>query len=158
MNKARVIKRGLALAGVVGFVIAALAASQIWSIVILTNGSMAPTYPEWSVCFVERDGDFQKGDVIAFYDSMGQEVTHRLIGYEDDGSLITQGDGNDASDDHREPLRDENVIGPVRAGLPLYILAAGLAAAACFVAAIVYFRRAFRTHVAIRRLTSNNPA
>ncbi len=66
---------------------------------IVLSGSMEPTIPTGSICFVNTHvpyEDIQEGDVIAFFHGGGM-VTHRVLRVTVEG-LETKGDANDRSD------------------------------------------------------------
>lgn len=88
----------------------------------ITSGSMEPTIPTGSwVLTVPQDVDenpYTPDEILSFRaieqgDDEPRVVTHRMIGTEDDGSLITKGDANGARDFLAEPLHQEDVIGKV---------------------------------------------
>lgn len=67
---------------------------------IVLSGSMEPAIRTGSLCFIDRDYEFEKiheGDVIAFETAGGVLVTHRGVLILD-GKVETKGDANDISD------------------------------------------------------------
>lgn len=90
----------------------------------VTNGSMVPTIPVGAKVFVEAADDYQPGDVITFTGIQVADhgpivVTHRLVGFNDDGTLITQGDANKTVDYPAVPVTADDIIGKVVYQLPL---------------------------------------
>jgi signal peptidase I len=81
---------------------------------VVHTGSMSPTIPSRSAVIVQ-EGKYHLGQVISFDDS-GQVVTHRFIGVNPDGSLITKGDANKTVDPWRTTRAD--VIGGVVSAPP----------------------------------------
>ncbi len=75
----------------------------------IRTGSMTPHIPAGSLVVV-REGHVQIGEVISFRSPAGV-VTHRLIGRNADGTLITKGDANPSADVY--PVPPSRVIGHV---------------------------------------------
>jgi signal peptidase len=81
----------------------------------VTSGSMEPGLPVKSVVVVDAQRSYSPGDVIAFH--AGPTVaTHRLVGENADGSLVTQGDARQQPDPFTTSQSD--VIGPVVVSAP----------------------------------------
>ena len=90
----------------------------------VVNGSMNPTLPIGTKVLVVEQEAYQPDDMITFTVLEGEDfkpliVTHRLIGYGDDGTLITQGDANDSVDYPAIPIDDSAIIGKVVGHVPL---------------------------------------
>jgi signal peptidase I len=66
------------------------------SLFVVHTGSMTPTIPIKSAVLVEK-GSYHVGQVISFRED-GAVVTHRFVGLNVDGTLITKGDGNTTVD------------------------------------------------------------
>ena len=67
---------------------------------VVTTGSMSPTIPVGSICFVNHNISYDSiitGDIISFTIGENTQVTHRVTAVESDG-LITQGDANNVED------------------------------------------------------------
>jgi signal peptidase I len=85
----------------------------------ITSGSMLPSIPVGSVVYYTPVEQVAVGDVIVFYDTLADsDVTHRVVGIADDGSLLTQGDNNDTADVHYPPLTMSDVHGKVTHVVP----------------------------------------
>ena len=59
--------------------------------------------------------ELKKGDVVTFKDG-GAYTTHRVMGWNEDGSIITKGDANN-TEDHRR-LVEESLVGVVTGRVP----------------------------------------
>ena len=84
---------------------------------VVVSGSMEPKIPVGSIVYARKcePSSVQKGEVIVFYDSLGNTVpvTHRVVeNRSEQGEIITKGDAN-ATEDFA-PVRYENVIGGER--------------------------------------------
>lgn len=67
---------------------------------ITMSGSMEPAIHTGSLCFVNTRAeysDIEEGDIIAFTNTAGVKVTHRVIAVTEDG-FETKGDANEVSD------------------------------------------------------------
>lgn len=90
----------------------------------ITNGSMNPTIPIGAKVFTEQPSQYEVGDIITFRAievTGGGEivVTHRLVGFNDDDTLITQGDANDSVDYPAVPVYQSDIIGKVVGQVPV---------------------------------------
>lgn len=87
-----------------------------YELLTVLSGSMEPKIPTGSIIAVkpiENPRDLKVGDVITFKPSDSAQflITHRIIGIEEEGSLlsfITQGDNNNTPDP--EPIPASNVV------------------------------------------------
>lgn len=82
---------------------------------VVTSGSMEPSFSAGDMILVKRQEEYGLLDVVAFRDSHGSTVTHRIVGSVS-GQFITRGDANNTEDS--ELLPPENIIGKVRTVLP----------------------------------------
>jgi len=67
---------------------------------VVTTGSMSPTIPVGSICFVNHNIPYDSimtGDIISFRIGENTQVTHRVTAVESDG-FTTQGDANNVED------------------------------------------------------------
>lgn len=67
---------------------------------VVATGSMTPTIPEGSICFVNHNISYDSiviGDIISFRIGEKTQVTHRVVRIDADG-LVTQGDANKTED------------------------------------------------------------
>ncbi len=84
----------------------------------VATGSMEPTIPQGSVCFVNQRAafaDVREGDIIVF--RLGELlVTHRAVQI-DPAGVTTQGDAN-SSPDTAGKVTEENYVGSVLFWLP----------------------------------------
>lgn len=92
-----------------------------YKILVVQSSSMQPSIPMGSMVFTKRESDYQKGEVITFYNSGDTRylITHRIAEIEKlkDGKLyITKGDANEDFDYER--VAAGNVIGKVIWALP----------------------------------------
>lgn len=76
----------------------------------VVSDSMSPEINKGDVIMVVPQDEYEVGDVVAFYDSIGL-LTHRIVSQNEDGSFVTQGDNNDSNDN--EALKKEYIIGKV---------------------------------------------
>lgn len=113
----------IALAGLLGVLAIVLTVLPMfgWNTVVLTSGSMSPTYPAGSVLLAQDVPATQVeiGDVVTVQRQGLAPVTHRVIGIDESiagaASLRLQGDANDAADP--QPYTVERV-GLVAGGIP----------------------------------------
>ena len=78
---------------------------------VVQTGSMTPTIPIGSVCFVNQHISYKNihtGDIIAFKLGGNATVTHRVVKIEEDG-LTTKGDANRTED--ASLVTEQNYIG-----------------------------------------------
>jgi signal peptidase len=84
---------------------------------IVETGSMSPAFDANDLILVKKTdaGKLCKDDIIAFYDSKGVIVSHRVIGFDSDENgartYITKGDANNTHD--RDPVPAARVAGRV---------------------------------------------
>ena len=84
------------------------------------TGSMEPEIPVGSVIYVKyiQPELIQEQEVVAFYKSEGDVVTHRVVdNHTVERELITKGDANEIND--FEPVPYENLIGRVERHVPV---------------------------------------
>lgn len=113
----------IALAGLLGVLAIVLTVLPVfgWNTVVLTSGSMSPTYPAGSVLLAQDvpATQVEVGDIVTVQRQGLAPVTHRVIGIEPSiagaASLRLQGDANDAADP--QPYTVERV-GLVAGGIP----------------------------------------
>lgn len=79
---------------------------------VVLSGSMEPTYKTGSIIYYEKisNNELLKGDVIVFYNSKKEVISHRIVSIADDG-IETKGDANNTSDPQKVGYND--VIGKV---------------------------------------------
>jgi signal peptidase len=85
-----------------------------YGVYVVHTGSMRPTMPPASAVFVRYDQP-KLNESITFYQH-NEVITHRWIGTNEDGTLITKGDANEKADPWR--LNKSDVIGGVTATVP----------------------------------------
>lgn len=83
---------------------------QGWRILIVKSGSMEPTIKTGSVIAVQKQSDYQKGDVVTFGPTTRPEllITHRIIDVtEKNGEkyIQTKGDFNASADQELTPMK-----------------------------------------------------
>lgn len=70
-----------------------------YSFASVVSGSMEPEIAVGDIVVVKSQQEYERGDVITFYDSSKDEyVTHRIIFVSEDGSFLTKGDANNTDD------------------------------------------------------------
>lgn len=83
---------------------------------LVQSGSMAPTINVGDAILVKKGELFELNKVITFTDSDGRTVTHRVVGVNADGSIMTKGDAN--KDNDRAVIGRYQVVGEVSVVLP----------------------------------------
>lgn len=73
--------------------------------VIVVSGSMSPAVEIGDMLIIREDDEYNTGDIITFK-SGSNYVTHRIIGFDDDGGAITKGDFNNVRDAYPVNTRD----------------------------------------------------
>lgn len=74
----------------------------------VVSGSMEPTLHIGDVIVVDtKVKDYNKNDIITFYDSEGSFITHRIVSI-NDKEMITKGDNNNTED---EPTDVSKIVG-----------------------------------------------
>ena len=86
------------------------------------SGSMEPTLPENSRVIIHEKEAYEIGDIITFRADDNEVVTHRLVEYGPDDTLVTQGDANPTPDVWDEPLTESDVIGKMIYMTPIMTL------------------------------------
>lgn len=100
----------------------------------INNGSMHPTVPVGTKVFTQQSSQYEAGDIITFkaIEVAGESplvVTHRLVDFNPDGTLITQGDANESVDYPAVPVYQADIIGkvvyqiPIIGGVQLWMMA-----------------------------------
>ena len=96
-----------------------------WEPLVVTGDSMAPRIHRGDVVVIEPF-DHQRlapGTVVVFQNpARGEDVTHRIVALNDDGTYVTRGDANEARDS--TPLTPDRIQGTGR----LLVPRAGMAA------------------------------
>ena len=77
------------------------------------TGSMVPTLPVGSRILIHEEPSYHPGELITFHADGGEVVTHRLMKYRKDGSIVTKGDANPTPDNWDDPVTKSDVIGKV---------------------------------------------
>lgn len=82
---------------------------------VILSGSMEPTYHVNDLIFAVKANNFKVGDIVV-YQTGGTPVVHRVIEADDgSGTVITQGDANNAPDD---PVVVSRIKGKVLFAVP----------------------------------------
>lgn len=90
-----------------------------WEPYTVVSGSMEPSIPVGSMAYVVKTdpGLINDGEVIAFFDDLGNTVVHRAVRNRMvEGEIVTKGDANDAND--MKPVPWDRVIGRVSIVVP----------------------------------------
>jgi signal peptidase len=80
--------------------------------------SMRPTIEPGDLLIIHKEDSYKEGDVITFVNTQKQIVTHRIIGIDEDGMFITQGDNNKFEDS--EHLSKNAIYGKVTYDITCY--------------------------------------
>lgn len=85
---------------------------------IVLSGSMEPTIHTGGIVVIDtrQKDNVQPQDIVAFAESNGTVVTHRIIGGSKEEGFITKGDANDVEDLNGLPA--ENIIGKYCFSIP----------------------------------------
>ncbi len=84
-----------------------------YSMASVGSGSMEPTINTGDLIITKKSKTYEVDDIITFYDeSFSRYITHRIIGLNEDGSFITQGDREGQGVD-TNPVYTENIVGKV---------------------------------------------
>lgn len=95
-----------------------------WSSMVVTSGSMAPTFDAGSVVLITpvEASEVSEGDIVTFRDPDGY-TTHRVVGLESSWvegeakqSFATKGDANEENDP--TPLDPRNIVGKAKFAVP----------------------------------------
>ena len=114
-----------------------------YRVYVIHTGSMSPTIPSRSAVIV-REGRYHIGQAITFHVN-GTVVTHRLMGFNADGTVDTKGDADATSDPWRVPRR--NIVGgvvlaPHYAGFALVYIRSPLGAGSILLALLAVWQTA----------------
>ncbi len=81
------------------------------------TGSMGGTIEIGDMIIIKEQKEYKVGDIVTYlHDGDTIPTTHRIIGYNDDGSFVTRGDSNNTKDP--EPVSEDIIIGKVIKILP----------------------------------------
>ena len=80
------------------------------------SGSMSPTINVYDLVIVKVTDQVKNDDIITF-DNEGVFITHRVINYKDDNSILTKGDANNVAD---KSIRKEDILGRVVKIIPRF--------------------------------------
>ena len=86
---------------------------------IVLSGSMEPSIPTGSICFVDRRADkyeVEVNDIISYKLSNDALILHRVIAFDAKGNYITKGDANDNQD--LAPVSPEQFVGKAMFAVP----------------------------------------
>ncbi len=79
-----------------------------YSMLEVVSGSMEPTIKVGEIIVIDTDAkEYNKGDIVTFYDTNGSFVTHRIVKIDED-QMVTKGDNNKSKD---EPIDTKNIVG-----------------------------------------------
>lgn len=92
-----------------------------WFPMIVLTDSMYPEIESGDLilCHTAEAEEIAVGDIITFYDPMGNGstvVTHRVLSIKEDGTFVTKGDNNNVED--RLSVDADDLIGTYRARIP----------------------------------------
>lgn len=84
---------------------------------IVLSGSMEPTIHTGALAFIDtKDTEVEANDIIAFHESNGSVVTHRVMRLNDEGLYDTKGDANTVEDFNS--VAQEQIIGTFAFSVP----------------------------------------
>lgn len=86
-----------------------------WGQATVVSGSMEPTIRVGSMILVQEYADYAPGDIVVYLGDDGKLIVHRLMSVEGDVA-ITKGDANVSED---EPIRTSQILGTVKAVIPV---------------------------------------
>ena len=92
-------------------------------IFVVQSGSMNPTISVGSIVVVQRQRQFQKGDIITYIhpSNTSEYITHRIVGIRKEGNAIsyqTKGDANSSAD--LDLIKKEAIWGKVNFTIPYF--------------------------------------
>ena len=64
----------------------------------VTGDSMRPTIEAGDLLFIHKENSYSEGDIVTYVNDQKQIVTHRIVGTDEEGLFITQGDNNKFED------------------------------------------------------------
>ena len=82
---------------------------------VVASSSMSPTLEVGDIVLVSRAESYRAGDIVA-YPMKGRIIVHRVVGYLEDGSILTKGDASDEIDPW--VIKPETIIGKVTFKVP----------------------------------------
>ncbi len=85
-----------------------------WGSAVVLSGSMEPELPVGALLFIQREKNYEIGEIVTYEDENGTLVTHRLTALEN-GNAVTKGDANNVED---TPFPVSKICGKVQAVLP----------------------------------------
>lgn len=85
--------------------------------VVVTSGSMSPTIAAGDVVLVMARPRIEPGDIVTFERPGAGLVTHRVVGTDPSGALLTKGDANRTMDP--TPVSPDDVVGVTRFAVPV---------------------------------------
>lgn len=92
-----------------------LATVNGYAVLEVVSGSMEPTIHVGDMIIIDtKVENYEKDDIITFYDVNGAFVTHRIINITGD-KMVTQGDNNQSPD---EEMSTDNIVGKVVNTIP----------------------------------------
>ena len=59
---------------------------------------MRPTIEAGDLLFIHKENSYSEGDIVTYVNDQKQIVTHRIVGTDEEGLFITQGDNNKFED------------------------------------------------------------
>jgi len=82
--------------------------------IILVGNSMLPTMEPGSLVFVKKQPQYEISEIVAFTDSTGKHIVHRIIENSDE-RIVTQGDNNSYLD---SPITQNDIVGRAEFVIP----------------------------------------
>ncbi len=88
-----------------------------FSALTVETGSMQGTIDEGDLIIIKKTDDYKIGDIITYLGE-GDTIptTHRIVNYNSDGTFVTKGDANNASD--QDWVLKEMIVGEVVSVIP----------------------------------------
>jgi len=105
---------------ILALIVGALAFRSMFTPVTIETASMEPRLLVGTTVFIQQTDNLSVGDIITFQqEDAAMPTTHALVGFADDGSLITKGDAVAKVDPLMTPLQHSDVLGKVMMIVPL---------------------------------------
>lgn len=82
----------------------------------VASGSMVPTIKVGDYILVKKTDEYKKGDIIT-YTTKENNITHRIIKINDDGTIVTKGDANNTED---KAIKKSQVVGVYKRKLKVF--------------------------------------
>jgi signal peptidase len=92
-----------------------------YNLIVIKSGSMEPTIKTGSVTIIQKNNNYNKGDIITFKENAKSLVTHRITQVKNEEAIVsykTKGDNNNTDD--IKPVLRSSVIGKTLFVIPYF--------------------------------------